>query len=450
MMKKISRYLFLCLSFMLVLSAARCSRGGTGTGDGDPFVIEDKEEIVLEYTRLYDDSDVLDELIASYQDDHPNIEIVVRKYDFKTDETIYEYQKEMTKLIADGNGPDMFMIHNDWLPYYKNQLTPMPTSLMTASNFADDYPDVVVDDFIDSNKVYAVPYYIDNLILFYNTEIFRDLRLKPPTTWSEFVDLVPKLTKYGTGNEITQSAVPLGVADGIPRFAEILATLIMQYGGEMTNADHTKATFNLPAPDSDPPYFSGQEALTFYTNFANPNKETYTYNDYVDSKGERELPTDIQAFMDGTAAMYIGYSYHVAHIDKFAPNLRFDTAPLPQLRLTDPVVVANYWGETVSKTCEHPNEAWDFINYVSQKSNVARYTRAAGHVPARLDKQESYISKRYYGAVAQQINFSKSWYRSNTSKIEDIFATMVENVLKYNVTPATAIDTAVRDINELD
>ncbi len=451
MSKKIIPYLTLGLATIIILGAASCGRSKDGeNGDGGPFIINKKEPITLEYVRLFDEADVLDDVIASYQDENPNIDIVVRKYILGPDETIYDYQQDITKQIADGAGPDMFMIHNDWLPYYKDQVTPVPNSLMTTTNYAKEYPSIVVDDFVDTNKIHAIPYYIDNLMLFYNTRIFEDANLSPPSTWSELVNLVPKLTTLSS-NKIIQSAIPLGVADGIPRAADILATMIMQYGGEMTSTDHTKATFDLPAPNSNPPTFPGKEALAFYTEFSDPNKNTYTYNDKKDSQDNRELPIDIQAFMEGKAAMFIGYSYHIAHIKKFAPSrFRFNTAPMPQLSKANPAVLANYWGETVSRNSEHPNEAWDFIHYAASKSKNNSYTTAAKRVSARKDKREVFENRTYYGPVAQQIKFSQSWYRNDTTAIEDIFAEMINNVIHNNVLPSIAVDVAVRDINRLD
>jgi len=452
MPKKTIQYLTFALATVIILGAASCSRTSSSTnGDGKNFRIETKEPVILEYTRLFDETDVLDDIIASYQDKHPNINIIVRKYSLEPDKTIYDYQQDMTKQIADGAGPDMFMIHNDWLPYYKDQIITLPSSLMTTQSYAKDYPDVVVDDFVDTNKIYAVPYYIDNLILFYNTRIFEDARLKPPTTWSELVDLVPQLTERDSSGKITQSAISLGVADGIPRAADILTTLIMQYGGEMTSTDNTKAIFNLPAPNSNPPTFPGQEALTFYTGFSDPSKTTYTYNDTIDRHGNRELPIDIQAFMEGKTAMFIGYSYHVEHIKKIAPSrFKFRTALLPQLTKVNPVVLANYWGETVSRNSKYPNEAWDFINFAASKAKISKYLTAAKKVPARLDKHKIYERRTYYGSVANQVNFSKSWYRNNTTAIENIFAEMIDNVIHNNILPSIAIDSAVRNINQLD
>ncbi|MFA5270049.1 MAG: extracellular solute-binding protein [Patescibacteria group bacterium] len=443
-MKKIRSYLPLSLMLILVLGAAGCFNRTANN-----VVIDQTTPIVLQYDRLFDESTALDEIVKLYQEDHPNITVVVRKVSLKPGETVYDYQADLIKQVADGNGPDMFMIHNDWLPYNKNHISPMPAEMMSTQTYSETFYPVVVNDFVDANRIYAIPYYLDNLMLFYNTNIFDELNIKqPPKTWQEVVDLVPKLTKYGSGDTIKQSAIPLGTAaDSIPRFAEILAALIMQYGGEMTTTDHTKATFDLSAPNSDPAYFSGREALKFYTDFANPSSSVYTYTDAKNNDGSLKFPMDVQAFMEGKAAMMIGYSYQVANIRKFAPNLTFETTSLPQLRQGEPLTVANYWGETVSKNCAHPNEAWDFIKFVIK--NQGKYSSASKRVPATKESNDAYVDRQYYGPVASQAANSTSWYRHNSPEVEAIFGRMVTSVLHDGVAVSTAIDTAARDINQL-
>ena len=123
---------------------------------------------------------------------------------------------------------------------------------------------------------------------------------------------------------------------------------------------------------------------------------------------------------------------------------------MPQLRLQDPVVLANYFGETVSKTSQHPNEAWDFLRFMTSRQNQSAIAREIEAVSAHSGLVESSTSRRYYGAVAKQVPYSKSWYRNNTPQIEEIFSDMINNVIKNNLPPQTAIDTAIRDINALD
>ena len=455
-MKKSIKYLPLILSISLLFGAAACRPLGpsNNTGNGESTFSFPKEDITLTYYRLWDEDDALDSIIASYKQMHKNVTISVRKIAIPEDKTIYDYQNDLIKQIADGEGPDMFMIHNDWLPYQINQIAPTPSSVMAVDTYQQKYPQVVADDFVTNNKIYAMPFYVDNLMLFYNVNLFSEARVPrektPPKTWSDVIDIVPQLTKYNADGSIKQSAITLGTDDQfIPRFAEIISALITQYGGEMTSSDHTKATFNLPV-NADKPYYPGENALKFYTDFANPNSSLYTYSDTTYADDTKKFPGDIQAFMEGKSAMFIGYSYNVENIKKFTGrSFSFATANLPQLRLESPVTIANYWGETVSKNSKYPQVAWDFLKYASQRQQVRSYLNNTGRVSALEENIDSYAGKLYLAPVANQIKYSQSWYRSNTSEVEKIFAKMVNNVLHNNIPYKTAIELAATAINNL-
>lgn len=454
-MKNFIKYLALSMVAGLVLSAASC-RGPkqNNTDDGSGKIVFPKEAITLEYYRLWDENTVLDEAIKEYTREHKNVSISVHKIAMPDGKTIYDYQNDLVKQIADGEGPDIFMIHNDWLPYQSNQIYPVPSSVMTPETFKQTYPQVVVDDFLANNKIYAMPYYIDDLMLFYNTGLFTDAKIArektPPKTWADVAEITPKLTKRNADGSIAQSAINLGVDDQwIPRFAEIIATLIMQYGGTMTSPDHTKATFDLPV-NADKPYYPAENALNYYTSFANPSSPTYTYSDAITSTGSKKFPSDIQAFMEGKLAMLIGYSYQVNNIKQYTgKRITFATAPLPQVRPEEPANIANYWGETVSKNSKYPQVAWDFINFVSQKNTLRTYLSNTGHVSALKGMDDTYSSKPYLGPIYDQIKISKSWYRNNSQEIEKIFTRMVNGILHSNIPIRNAVDSAVQAINDL-
>ncbi|MEA1909690.1 MAG: extracellular solute-binding protein, partial [Patescibacteria group bacterium] len=408
----------------------------------------------LTYYRLWDNDDTLDDIIASYEREHKNVKIEVRKIPIAEEETIYEYQNDLIKEIADDKGPDMFMIHNDWLPYQINQIYPAPSSVISLEEYQEKYPEVAIDDFVESGKIYAMPYFIDNLILYYNIDLFHDADIPrsqiPPKTWSDVVEVTPKLTKFDRNGLLTQSAINMGVDnEWVPRFAEIIAALIYQNGGQMTTSDHTKTIFDLPVTD-DKPYYPGENALEFYTDFANPNSSLYTYSDATYTDGSKKFPSDIQAFLEGKLAMYVGYAYQIENIRDLKGSFQFDTTLLPQSRSEEPATIANYWGETVSRNSDYPQVAWDFINYVSQKSNLRSYVRATGHVGASNELIKRDLNRPYYGPVAKQVEHSKSWYRSNTPEIEDIFADMVNSVLHYRTSAKQAIESAVNKINGLN
>jgi len=423
-----------------------------GNKDNDSSdIATDGEEIILTYYRWQDDGGALKEIAELYQNEHPNITIVIR-YINEFDQSLridpkYDYRDYIIEQIADGTAPDIFSIRNEWLPYMVNQIYPLPDKMMSLAEYENEFAQVVIDDFVVGRKIYALPFFMDNLILFYNPQIMQQAGwFKPPATWQDVKNIAPSLTKTYDNGDLVQSAINLGLDyNSIPRFAEIIAALIMQYGGEMVSFDREKIAFNLPAPEPKLFFCPGVEAVKLYTSFADRQSANFTYTNDKNLDGSRKFPSDVQAFGEKKMAMLIHYGYMGLFFNKFYPNLDFKVAPLPQIRLSSPVTISKYWGETVSKYSEYPEIAWDFINFAVQKKQLKYMAKATNRIPSRRSLWVDYIDD-FYKPIVHQAEYSKSWYRVNPEKAVEVFADMVNNVLYFGVAPEIAIQTAARDM----
>jgi len=101
------------------------------------------------------------------------------------------------------------------------------------------------------------------------------------------------------------------------------------------------ALFDNVVRSGDRDVSAGENALTFYTQFADNSSPMYSWN--IDSH------YSLDAFSEGWAAMMLNYSWNIATIQAKSPNLNFSIAPLPQLEGNQTVNYANYWAFAVSK-----------------------------------------------------------------------------------------------------
>jgi len=112
MTKKIS----VIFSFVLILSMVILSGCGCATTQPNNY------EVRLEVWG-FDDSDAMAKVISEYQKRNPRVkEIVYKKI------TIDTYETELMDALATGNGPDIFLIHNTWLPKHADKLAPAPAN----------------------------------------------------------------------------------------------------------------------------------------------------------------------------------------------------------------------------------------------------------------------------------------------------------------------------------
>src|SRR4030043_2137707 len=114
----------------------------------------------------------------------------------------------------------------------------------------------------------------------------------------------------------------IGTVKNINRGSDILMMLMLQTGAEMINLKRGEATFDEQVSAGGQMYQPGLNSLQFYTNFADPSKKSYTWNNYLDYS--------IDAFSQGKSAMMINYSFHISTIKAKQPHLRFGIAPVPQ------------------------------------------------------------------------------------------------------------------------
>jgi len=383
-----------------------------------------REQITLNYWRLWDDSQSLAPIIEEYSALHPNISINYKK--FRHD----NYRESLVNAMAENRGPDLFSIHNSWVKEYKNKISPMPEKvkmskviekgvinkeqaltvetkkMMGVKNLENKFLDVVYDDVVLKNekgieKIYALALSADTLAMYYNKDLLNNAGIaEPPEYWDRnFQQAVKKMTKQDNEGKIIQAGVALGGAYNIERASDILSVLMMQ-GGATMMTEQGEIKFHT-IPENMEGYNPGLEALEFYTDFANPGKEVYCWNDSLDNS--------LEMFTEGKLGIMFGYAYHLPIIKTQAPKLNFNVVKLPQIKGRE-VNFANYWVETVSHKSDHQDAAWDFLQFATQKEQVKKYLDYVNKPTALRSLVNKQIEDKEIGVFASQLLTSQSWY----------------------------------------
>lgn len=417
---------------------------------------------------LFDDESVFTPIIEDFQRDNPTIKITYVKKDYA------DYEEKSVDAIASGEGPDIWLIRNDWVWKHYKKLIPMPdgqlakndSSNQTRSNeeiYKDTFAPIAATDNIIDGKIYGLPLSIDTLSLIYNKDIFKEERQKlldekkisqsdktlsdPPSNWEEVISNVKLLTQK-SGDNITRPGISLGTSNNIDRATDILYALMLQNNTNMVATDKKSATFNLPiTKQTGEPVYPGTQALDFYTSFSNPQKETYSWNS---SQGNA-----YDMFKQGKLAMMIDYDFQVNRLKQEVPNLNFDFAPLPQIKnVESPTDYASYWTESVTKNSKHPESAWQFIAYMGSRG-LTNYLRASKR-PSPLKPNASSIPKvservdHKSATFTFQVESAKDWFKGRYPiKVDQVFTELINNVSSRLVGSQAAIDTAANKVTIL-
>lgn len=374
--------------------------------------------VTLQMWGVFDDQVAFDQALQDFHKANANISVEYKLIPYA------DYEKTLLNALAAGQGPDVFMIHNPWLAKDADKIQPMPDTfpgtnapLMTVRQFQDTFVDVAAADLLKDGKIYAMPSYVDTLGLYYNKDLFATAGIaQPPVTWQEFLDDVKLLTKRDASDNIITSGAAIGTAHNVNRATDILMMLMLQSGVQMTNPDDTQATF-AHSVDGQP---VGERSLQFYTDFTNPQKEVYTWNDSQDYS--------VDAFTAGKTAMMINYAHEISVIRDKAPRLNWAIAPVPQASINDKRTYADYWPLTVSLQSKNPYQAWQLVNYLTAGAGNPTYLNASARPAARRDLIDQQKNDPDLGVFAEQALTARSWFQADDAAIETIFADMIDNV----------------------
>ena len=455
--------------FFLFLIAAFLITAGPICKGTPKEVQEAMKPVNLVYWRVFDDEDAFTDAINAYKTLHPNVSITYRKLRYE------EYESELLNAMAENRGPDIFSVQNTWIKKYQTKITPLPktitlpyqymkgtikkeliTEMQTTPSISlralkTDYTDQAAADVIlpyqedptkpTEDRIFGLPLSLDTLALFYNRDLLNASGIpEPPQTWTEFQEQVKRLAKVDKTGKILQAGAAIGTGKNIERASDILSLLMMQNGTRMTD-EAGNATFNSIPPGATLPAPPGQEALAFYTDFASPYKEVYTWN--------KEMPASLEAFITGQTAFFFGYAYHIPQIKAQAPKLNFAVAKMPQIAGGTELNFANYWTEVVSKKTEHLNEAWDFIQFLAKAENVKNYLNKTKKPTALRSLIKDQSEDIDLAVFVSQILTAKSWYHGKDPLVmEQIFSDMIEQVVDGLATLEEAINLAVAKVNQ--
>ncbi len=442
------KIIFVVLVLVLTVNFSGC--GPDNGGEKAPG-----KRITLKIWRLFDSEEIMQPIINDYIEDRREKYDLTITYEQKEYD---EYVETTTNALAAKQGPDIWMIRNDWVTREYDKLEPLPEKIMGEEQYKEMFPAVVTNDNIIDGKIYGMPWSVDTLSLYYNQDILNKVREEledakivdhqdkileeAPGNWDELIRAVKYLTKKD-GDNIARAGIALGTANNVEHSTDILSVLMLQNHTQMISDDKETATFNLAIQkQSGEPVYAGTKALEFYKSFSDPSKEVYSWN--------TSMPDSVTAFIEGKTAMMIHYSYIQKQLFDRAPTFNYTISPLPQIKdssQTDVVDYANYWVETVTNNCENPDVAWDFINYVRDRE-LNDYLKATKRPsPYKIADDDVPIVKERVddqGATfAFQLNTAKSWYKGKfPRKIDDIFYELIKNVTIHNQNPQAAIDAA--------
>ncbi len=468
------------LSLSILLTG--CSGGGKSSN---------ANKITLYWWRINGDaSEETYKDIANAYSANNNVEIKVISKDPRT------YEDEVLSALAAHqsveNAPDIISIASDDLPRYVPQLTPAPDNLFDIGVKENKQTGVSATDYVKQNfepmvskgsilnnasgeaKLYGLPIVLDSLALYVNRDILtstandvqtsskytkdksreelKELAKKiqtVPDTWAGLTEIVPYLT-VRDGNNISRSAISLGTSKNIERSYDVLSTIMMQNGTQLTNSNFDAATFNQTQTGATTSSVPGEEALKFYLRFSNPNDPLYTWNS--------QMPNSVDAFLQGQVAMMPHYASLYVYLINEMPSLKrfIEVAPMPQISTSGSV--AGFQNQKVQGRMNvfavpsakgdsaRQGAAWQFVRYISSREGSRTYLSAT-KMPSAL---KDVTGRAKFSTFDEQKSIADTWFKGHKAmQIDQIFIAMIDDAYTGKKSIIDALNTASNSVTTL-
>lgn len=353
------------------------------------------------------------------------------------------YTSDLINAMASGNGPDLFLIPQDQIIVFADKLAVIPYSAVSQQTFINSY----IDEgrlFLTTNGSLALPFVVDPIVMYWNRDLLNGAGIaQPPQYWSDFLDMAPRLTILSANGDVTKSAVALGEWSNVRYAKDILSALFIQAGDPIVTRDQTGAAQSVfgttPQQAQENPAAS---ALQYYTEFANPSKNIYSWN--------RALPDSQDAFVAGDVGVYFGLASDYPSIVARNPNLHFAVAPFPQLQGS--TVKSTYGamlGLAIPRVAANPTGALVIAEGLSSQAGITALSANTILPPVRRDVVVDTSANAAASVFVQSALIARGWLDPDPSKTDDLFASMIQSVVSGKNQPSGAVAEAAQALQVL-
>ena len=226
-------------------------------------------------------------------------------------------------------------------------------------------------------KTYGIPFQRSTPVLYWNKEAFAEAGLDPetpPATWQETVDMGKKLVKKDADGNVSRWGVRIP-SSGFPYW--LFQGLSTQNDVTLANSDGNQTNFDDPKV---------VEALQYLVDLSQKHE--------VMAPGIIEWGATPKAFFEGQTAMMWTSTGNLTNVRNNAP-FDFGVAMLPaNKRRGAPTGGGNFY-IFEDATDEQKEAAFEFVKWITQPEQSAKWTIATGYVAPRPDTWETEEMKAY-------------------------------------------------------
>lgn len=354
----------LLLALTMTLGLAACG-GSTASSSAAPSSSGDAaapssetsgEQITLKFLHKWPQPEnvaYFDEIVAAYMEEHPNITIVSEAV---ADEPIKD---KLRVMMGSDDRPDVFF---SWSGEFARKFIAAGavmdlTEALDADNGAwrSTLMEAGLEPFSSDGKNYGIPLRLNGKFFVYNQEIFDQYGLTAPTTWDEFLTLCETLKSNGV--------TPLAFGNQYPwaacHYITGLNQKLVPQDVRMKDYEKTTGEFTDPGYVTTLDMFNELNTKGYFNEFPNSISHDMAHQNFAMGQCamiyvELEEFNTVNNNMEGTPWGF----FAMPAIEGGAGNQNFLTGA-PD-------------GFMVSSTTKYPEEAIDFLKYMTSVTSAQK------------------------------------------------------------------------------
>lgn len=327
----------------------------SGSEDSGEATAIEGNLVIWEHEETF--AEPLKAVVAAFNEKYPDVTV---ETDIKTSD---QYYNLLQTAMQAGETPDLFWTHGLKTSHYESFIK--AGYCMDLTNIVDfslyDGTNAMKVITLDDGKVYSTPTAVtDGRCVYYNKDIFEELNLAVPTTFSEFEAVLTAIAET--------DYTPLAFAGSdawaiIFQLEPVLNGMSLDYVQEYEQNGYVEV--------------NDDRVVAAYDKMLEWADKGYYGNGYLGVDGSGA----VLAFSTGQAAMLIQGTWNVATIEQNNPDLNYGAFQIPTEDGTRSMVSTSATGLCVSADTENPDAAIAFANFFASKEGQEIWVNTLNAVP---------------------------------------------------------------------
>jgi len=365
--------------------------------------------------QLNDFTPYVEQKIAIYEKNHPNIKIKWIDIPFS------EGEKRTLSAVMSDNVPDVVNLN----PSFASTLESKQVLTTINRNFDEIYVPSALNLCRQGAGYYAIPWYVTSSVTIYNKDFLKQAGEKtPPQNYENIVAFSQKI-KQKSGK---YAFMPNLAEDG--KMLKILS----KQGVDLEE------------------FFKSEKTVQNYEIF----KKLYRNNLIPKGSINQTHRDSLEKYMAGDTVFLEAGANFLKTIEQNAPEVYKETDVAPQMNLQNGIIDISLMNLVIPIKSKHPQEAVDFALFMTNDANQLEFCKLAPVLPStkkaledKFFSQENNLIDKGRKISANQLKQAKSSSKiySNQKQINEIIDYATQIILLDKKSIKQALEDAKKDLN---